>query len=95
MLLKRIENTADALFLKAFDLCEASFPYEERRDLDEILRVMKNSESHFCVLLEGEELCGIVLYWEADSFIYLEHLATDPQKRNHGFGSISQSHMLA
>lgn len=87
MILKRIEMCNGEIFKRAFMLCEESFPYEERRDLCELRRVMKNSDYHFCVLLEGDELCGIALYWEIDSLIYLEHLAIEPQMRSLGLGS--------
>ena len=87
MLLKRLTDTNERLWEEAFTLCESAFPSEERRDRGEILRVMKNSDYHFCVLLEGEELCGIVLYWEIGELIYLEHLATLPEKRCSGLGT--------
>ena len=87
MLLKRLEDPNEEMWKEAFALCESAFPKEERRDLDELLRVMKNSDYHFCVLLEREELCGIVLYWEIGELIYLEHLATMPEKRCSGLGS--------
>ena len=87
MLLKRLEDPNEEMWKEAFALCESAFPKEERRDLDELLRVMKNSDYHFCVLLERDELCGIVLYWEIGELIYLEHLATMPEKRCSGLGS--------
>ena len=55
MLLKRLTDTNERLWEEAFALCESAFPSEERRDRGEILRVMKNSDYHFCVLLEGED----------------------------------------
>ena len=87
MLLKRLNDTNEILWEEAFALCESAFPIEERRDREELMRVMKNSDYHFCVLLESDELCGIVLYWEIEGIIYLEHLATLPEKRCSGLGA--------
>ena len=84
---ERIKDTQNRYFEGAYRLCESSFPIEERRDIGELLRVMKNDDYHFCVLLDGDELCGIVLYWEIEGLIYLEHLATLPEKRCSGLGA--------
>lgn len=67
---ERIKDTQNRYFDGAYRLCESSFPIEERRDIGELLRVMKNDDYHFCVLLDGDELCGIVLYWEIGELIY-------------------------
>ena len=49
------------------------------------------ADYHFDLLLEGDALLGIVLYWEVGELIFLEHLATLPQRRNQGLGSVALS----
>jgi ribosomal protein S18 acetylase RimI-like enzyme len=87
MYLERIYDTESRYFEQAFRLYEASFVYEERRDLAGQTDAMKTADYHFCVILDGEEFCGIVLYWEIGDLIYLEHLATRADLRCRGIGS--------
>lgn len=37
---------------------------------------------------DENQFIGIVLYWENDSFIYIEHLVILPEKRNMKYGEI-------
>ena len=78
-------------FDAAFQLYTQAFPREERRDLEEQRRILSFADYHFQLLLEGDTLLGIVLYWEVGELIFLEHLATMPQRRNQGLGSAALS----
>ena len=37
--------------------------------------------------MEGERFLGILLFWEAEGFRYVEHFATCPQLRGRGVGA--------
>ena len=41
--------------------------------------------------MEGEELQGILLWWEAGPFCYVEHFAIAPQLRERGLGPVPWS----
>lgn len=84
---RRITREADPLFEKVFALCREAFPREERRDMDQLRRVLKLGSYHMDVLTEGEDLLGILCYWQGEWGIFLEHLATVPRLRNGGLGS--------
>lgn len=86
MYLKRVfpENQ---LFDDAFRLYQSAFPREERRDVDEHLRVMKKDDYHFDLIMDGDSFVGVMLYWETDDFIYLEHFTTRPELRGKGKGA--------
>ena len=83
MHLQRIRGEGEEYFDQAFSLCESAFVYEERRDIAELRRVMKNEDYHFCVLVDENAFCGIVLY----ELIFFEHFAISEKLRNCGLGA--------
>lgn len=87
MELARIDNHNYYLYNQAYNLYVTSFPEIERRDSVEHDRVMEKKDYHFDIIVEDNKLFGIMLYWETNSFIYLEHFATLPEVRNNGIGS--------
>ena len=87
MKLERLGNSNKHHFSAAFSLYESAFPEEERRDRAEHERVMQLDSYHFDLLLEGDELLGVMFYWEIGELIFLEHFTTMPQLRGKGVGS--------
>ncbi len=43
--------------------------------------------------MDGKILCGLLSYWQLPGFVYLEHLATFPDMRNHRIGSRVLAHL--
>lgn len=62
-----------------------AFPARERRDGENMLP--ENAHFRPAVLRRGEELGGILFYWESREFIFLEHFAVEPRLRNAGLGA--------
>lgn len=87
MRLERLDSSNAAYFNDAMFLYEASFPKEERRDIEEQNRVLKNESYFFDLILDGDTFCGIALYWEFRELIFLEHFAIMPKMRCMGLGS--------
>ncbi len=71
-------------FEAAQALYEAAFPRIEKRDEAEQARAMANPAFRYCLITDGSELDGIMTYWETPDFIYVEHFAILPEKRNRG-----------
>lgn len=86
MRLERLSRENDHLFDKAFGLYESAFPVEERRDNSEQHRVLKKDDYHFDLIMVDDRFVGVMLYWETDSFVFLEHFATLPELRGRGYG---------
>lgn len=87
MKLERLTDFDSEIFKKAIDLYELSFPVLERRDEDEQYRVLKNENYCFDVITDNDEFIGIMLYWEVNGLIYLEHFATRKDIRGKGYGA--------
>ena len=87
MRLERLSKNNEHLFNSAFSLYESAFPREERRDMPEQKRAMNNPDYHFDLIIQDRELLGVMLYWETDSFVFLEHFTTMPKVRGNGYGA--------
>ncbi|MDR0422320.1 MAG: GNAT family N-acetyltransferase [Proteiniphilum sp.] len=68
-------------------LYEESFPPAERRRWTDHLRACADGRFHPLSAWEGEELMGLMFFWEWDSYRYLEYLAVNPALRGQGVGS--------
>lgn len=82
----RIKNTDADIFKQAMYLYANSFPPYEQRKLKEQLEVMIEPDYHFNLLYTENTFIGLVLYWEQEHFIYVEHFCTVPEVRNKGYG---------
>ena len=84
---RRLTQPEEPAFGRAMALYEASFPRHEQRLPDEQRAVLSHPEYHFTQLFDGAEFVGLLLYWEADSFCYVEHLCITESMRGKGCGS--------
>lgn len=82
-----LTHPKDGRFAPAFALYEQSFPIHERRTKQAQQARLGCPGYHFDLLMEGEELQGILLWWEAGPFCYVEHFAIAPQLRGTGIGT--------
>src|SRR5690554_3594726 len=72
---------------KVWELYEDSFPIAERRKVDDHLRACNDERFFPLSAWEGQQLIGLMFFWEWDSYRYLEHLAVNPELRGQGHGS--------
>ena len=70
---RRLTQPEEPAFGRAMALYEASFPRHEQRLPDEQRAVLSHPEYHFTQLFDGAEFVGLLLYWEAEDFRYVEH----------------------
>lgn len=87
MHLQRLTDREHPLFDRAFRLYQSAFPLEERRDDDEHLRVLEKPDYHMDMIMDGENFLGVMLYWETENLVYLEHFTTCPEIRGRGTGA--------
>lgn len=72
---------------RVWQLYEKSFPLAERRKREDHLLATTDSQFFPLSAWEGNELVGLLFFWEWDSYRYLEHLAVDDHLRGQGYGS--------
>lgn len=86
MYFKRMTSAADEMYEKAMALYRESFPDFEQREAKCQRLIMDNPDYHFDLIYEEERFCGMILYWETDRFLYVEHFCISPQMRNRHCG---------
>lgn len=64
------------------NLYEQSFPIEERRDFSKLIEIQKNNPLELNIIYNDTIPVGILHLWDFNDFIYIEHLAINPQYRN-------------
>lgn len=84
---ERIHSQKHYLFEQAFELYQESFPiFEQRRRCDQV-DVLSDSAYHFNLVLCENELLGILLTWQVEDYIYIEHFAISSGKRGQNIGT--------
>lgn len=84
----RLKNISDNYFHEAWELYENAFPLEERRLLDAQASVMKKPNYHFNIMIDEKQLIGFLLWWDFETYRYIDHFATSELLRNKGFGKL-------
>lgn len=87
MELLRIDIKDTERWNKVWELYESSFPIAERRKKKDHLHACSDPMFYPLSAWEGNQLLGLLFYWEWDSYRYLEYLAVSPELRGHGYGS--------
>ncbi len=77
------------VFEQFLTLYHASFPAAERRPDDKLIAMMRSGHSDMTVsaIKMDNELIGLLVFWEFDDFIYIEHFATLHHLRGMGLGA--------
>ena len=83
----RLQTENHPLMERARMLYAQSFPVHEQRQYPSQCRIMGHEAYHFGLVMENGEFAGLMLYWETEDFIYVEHFCMLPELRGRGLGS--------
>lgn len=86
MKLERLRTSKDRLYYKAMELYKTSFPFHEQRKSSLQSEIMENEEYQFNLIYDKDKFVGIILCWETENFIYVEHFCIFPEMRNNRYG---------
>ncbi len=80
-----------------YTLMEKSFPEDERRTYNEQKELLSNPVYKIYVSREStaNQIQAFAAVWEFDEFIFIEHIAVNPDYRNGGIGSKFLNSILA
>lgn len=87
MKFERITDFTDKNFISAFNLYTRSFPTYEQRTINDQKLALNESEYNYNIILVEEQFSGIMLYWENEEFIYIEHFAIRNDLRGKSYGT--------
>ena len=73
-------------YAKAMALYRSSFPRHELREEASQERIMGHPQYHFDGVYDGDCWAGLILYWETEKFLYVEHFCIFPELRGRKYG---------
>ena len=85
----KLKKTDVSGFDKIYGLMERAFPYDERRDREKQKECFMNECFSAFEIEKDGEFSGFLTAWEFENFVFFEHLAVLPEKRNGGIGSLA------
>lgn len=86
MELIRLTDGADPRYARARALYKRSFPFHEQREERSQLNILGAPEYQYLLIYDGDLWVGLMLCWETETFIYVEHFCTFPELRGQGYG---------
>lgn len=86
MRFERITDAESDMYEKALELYGISFPQHEQRKAASQAQILGDGEYYFDLIYDGDVYVGLILYWETDDFIYVEHFCILPEMRNKKYG---------
>ncbi len=83
---RRLRTPEGMEFEQAMQLYSISFPPHEQREAPSQRCCMGLEEYHFDLIYDNETWAGIILYWETETFLYVEHFCIFPELRGRNYG---------
>lgn len=84
--MERLTTCKSGLFAKATALYANSFPLHEQRKPDAQMKIMEHPEYWYNLIYDADKFVGILLCWETEGFIYMEHFCIFPEMRGKKYG---------
>jgi len=91
MRFERITDTSHRMYKTALDLYHISFPMHEQREPASQEKILSDDEYHFDLIYDKNDFAGLLLSWETEEFIYVEHFCIIPEMRNRNYGQTALS----
>ena len=83
---ERLRTSGDQSYKKSMELYNISFPFHEQRKPSLQAEIMDHEEYQFNLIRDQGGTVGILLCWETEAFIYVEHFCIRPEMRNKKYG---------
>lgn len=91
---ERLTDAAHPLYEKAIELYRISFPYHEQREAPSRKRILTDDAYHFNLIYDEKTFVGLLLYWETEDFLYIEHFCVLPEMRGKRYGQTALSLLI-
>ena len=82
----RLRTNQDERYQTAMELYKNSFPLFEQREDQIQIEVLNHEDFCFNLIYDDEIFVGIILFWESEHVIYVEHFCINPQLRGKTYG---------
>lgn len=84
---ERVTDTCHTMYKTALRLYGSSFPFHEQREPASQAKILHDISYHFHLVYDAQTFIGIILFWETEAFIYVEHFCILPEMRNKRYGT--------
>lgn len=95
MRFERLTNSSEPMFLTAMDIYWSCFGLPAQREYLSQCNIMDEADYRFELIMEGGEMTGLLLAWEQESFIYVEHLCVAQAFRGRGLAAAALETLAA
>lgn len=86
MRFERLISEKHEMYKKAIELYRISFPLHEQREENSQVNLLNDEEYHFTLVYDDDVFVGLILYWETQGFVYVEHFCILPEMRSKKYG---------
>lgn len=86
MKFERVTDAKHPMYERALELYGISFPLHEQREPLSQEKILCDREYFFSLIYDEEVFVGLVLYWETESYVYIEHFCISPPLRSKRYG---------
>ena len=83
---ERVTAPEHGAYEAAMELYRISFPAHEQREAASQEKILGDGDYRFDLIRDGDAFVGLMLNWETEAFIYVEHLCILPGMRNRKYG---------
>lgn len=94
-MLEHIDATNIKRFEEIAPIYLTSFPAEERREPDQLKKMLAIDEMKLMAYVDEGSVVGLLCYWKLSRFTFGEHIAIDEQRKGKGYGSTIMKELLA
>lgn len=90
---ERLTDPGHPMYKAAMALYGGSFPLHEQREKASQERILHDEEYFFNLIYDEDAFVGLILCWESEPFIYVEHFCILPEMRNKRYGQKALAHL--
>ena len=82
----RIKDTEDKWYKSFREIYAVSFPVHEQRDERQQEEAFEDKRYHIVIKTDEDKLVSFIAYWDFKDYVYIEHLAVNPELRGQNKG---------
>jgi len=83
----RIKDSKDQWYESFREIYIVSFPVHEQRSEAQHEEALEDKRYHLIIKTDEDKLISFIAYWDFKNYVYIEHLAVNPELRGQNKGS--------
>lgn len=83
----RLKSVEHPMFPSFWDIYGSSFPLNERRGIDDQMKIFSDDTYFLEIWVDGQQVLGFIGWWDCGDLSFVEHYAIHSGSRSSGYGS--------